>query len=122
MTQQIDLFVSENIPDQPTLPDIYEQIRQVYLNYPHPWVIGYSGGKDSTAALQLVWYALADLPPEQRQKPVQVISSNTLVETPVIVDHIQKTLKKLSRRRLKRIFLSKHKCYPLRSMIAFGSI
>ncbi len=72
--------------------NIYEEIRQVYLNYPHPWVIGYSGGKDSTTALQMVWYALAQLPSEKRQKPVYVISSDTLVETPVIVEHINQTL------------------------------
>ena len=42
-----------------SLDAIYEEIRQIYLNYPHPRVVGYSGGKDSTAALQMVWYALA---------------------------------------------------------------
>lgn len=76
----------------------YEEIRQVYLNYPYPWVVGYSGGKDSTAALQLVWYALAELPIEQRQKPVYVISSDTLVETPAIVDYIDETLAKIDKR------------------------
>jgi len=81
-----------------SLDEIYEEIRQVYLHYPHPWVVGYSGGKDSTAALQLVWYALAELPVEQRQKPVYVISSDTLVETPVIVDHVDETLKAIGER------------------------
>ena len=75
---------------------VSKQIRQVYLDYPHPWVIGYSGGKDSTAALQLVWYALAELPKEQLQKPVYVISTDTLVETPVIVDHIDQALDKIN--------------------------
>ncbi|MBE9513628.1 MAG: DNA phosphorothioation system sulfurtransferase DndC [Chloroflexi bacterium] len=81
-----------------SLDDIYEEIRQVYLNYPYPWVIGYSGGKDSTTALQLVWYALAELPPEQRRKQVYVISSDTLVETPVIVDYIDETLQRIDER------------------------
>ena len=81
-----------------SLDDIYEEIRQVYLNYPYPWVIGYSGGKDSTTALQLVWYALAELPPEQRRKQVYVISSDTLVETPVIVDYIDETLQRVDER------------------------
>jgi len=95
MLQQIDLFVPNEPPDRPSLSQVHEQIRQVYLAYPHPWVIGYSGGKDSTTALQLVWYALADLPLEQRQKPVYVISSDTLVETPVIVDHVATTLEQI---------------------------
>ena len=39
-----------------------ETIRNLYLADDIPWVIGYSGGKDSTAALQLVWLSLASLP------------------------------------------------------------
>ena len=68
-----------------TIEDVYDEIRDVYQRYPQPWVIGYSGGKDSTAVLQLVWKALESLPEEQRQKPVFVIASDTKVETPVIV-------------------------------------
>lgn len=79
-----------------SLDNIYKEIRQVYLNYPYPWVIGYSGGKDSTTALQLVWYALAELPPEQQEKSVYVISTDTLVETPVIVDYIDGTLRRIN--------------------------
>ncbi len=74
------------------LQQIYQEIRETYLRYDYPWVIGYSGGKDSTTALQLVWYALEQLPIEQRTKPVYVISTDTLVETPMIVDHTYKTI------------------------------
>ena len=77
------------------IASILEEIRQTYRDYPYPWVIGYSGGKDSTAALQLVWLALASLEPEERTKPVHVISTDTLVETPVIVDHVNGTLTKI---------------------------
>src|SRR5690348_16064562 len=49
-----------------------------------PWVVGYSGGKDSTATLQLVWLALAQLPDAKRRKPVFVITTDTLVENPVV--------------------------------------
>lgn len=83
----------ESIFKHRSLDDIYEEIRQVYLGYSYPWVIGYSGGKDSTATLQLIWYALAELASEQREKRVYVISSDTLVETPVIVDHVDTTLR-----------------------------
>lgn len=72
-----------------TIPSVLEEIRQLYRQHPYPWVIGYSGGKDSTTALQLIWHALEGLPPEERnKKKVYVISSDTLVETPVIVDYI----------------------------------
>jgi len=62
-----------------------------------PWIIGYSGGKDSTCALQLVWYALSTLAPDKRKKPVYVISSDTLVETPVIVNHIHETIERINK-------------------------
>lgn len=73
----------------------YEEIRSVYQSDSRPWVVGYSGGKDSTCALQLVWTALSELPPERRTKPVYVISSDTLVETPVIVHYIDETLQRI---------------------------
>ena len=56
----------------------YEEIRAVYEADARPWVVGFSGGKDSTCALQMVWTALSELPPERRSKPVYVISSDTL--------------------------------------------
>lgn len=79
------------------IEDIHQSIQDVYLSDARPWVVGYSGGKDSTTALQLIWYALEELPPEKRQKPVYVITSDTLVETPVIVDYITSTLEKIER-------------------------
>ena len=81
--------------DSRTLDDIHREIQEVYLENARPWVIGYSGGKDSTTALQLVWCALAGLPPEQRKYPIYVISSDTLVETPVIVSYITGTLDRI---------------------------
>ena len=57
-----------------------------------PWVVGYSGGKDSTAVLQIVWRALAGLEPEQRTKPVHVISTDTLVENPVVAAWVTHSL------------------------------
>jgi len=80
-----------------TLDGICAEIREVYLSQPYPWVVGYSGGKDSTATLQLVWNALAGLPVEERQKRVHVISSDTLVETPVIIDYIDDSLRRMEK-------------------------
>ena len=57
-----------SIFDVRTLSEIHQEIQQLYLGDSRPWVVGYSGGKDSTTALQLIWYALEELPPEQRQK------------------------------------------------------
>ena len=60
-----------------------DTIRNLYLADDIPWVIGYSGGKDSTATLQLVWYALRELPADKLTKVVHVINTDTLVESPV---------------------------------------
>ncbi len=73
-----------------------KEIQEVYLADDRPWVIGYSGGKDSTTVLQLVWESVSGLSPEERQKTVFVISSDTLVETPVIVDFINETHRRLN--------------------------
>ena len=65
-----------------TIDQLKEEIRELYLADEVPWIIGYSGGKDSTAVLQLTWLALAELPAEQRRKTVHVISTDTMVENP----------------------------------------
>lgn len=69
-----------------------ELIKQVYLQDERPWVVGFSGGKDSTALVQIVFLALQELSPSQLTKKVYVISSDTLVETPLIIDKITRTL------------------------------
>ncbi|PRG86131.1 DNA phosphorothioation system sulfurtransferase DndC [Burkholderia multivorans] len=71
---------------------IIEEIQSLYLSDPVPWIVGYSGGKDSTASLQLVWNAIAALPKEQRHKDVHVISTDTLVENPVIAAWVENSL------------------------------
>ena len=78
--------------DSRTLEDIYQEVRDVYCATGLPWVIGYSGGKDSTATVQLVWFALSKLDREALKWPVYIIASDTLVETPIIVDHLTDTL------------------------------
>lgn len=71
---------------------IVAEIRDLYLADSIPWIVGYSGGKDSTASLQLLWTALTALQPEQRTKPVHVISTDTLVENPVIAAWVETSL------------------------------
>mgnify|MGYP002818705338 CR=1 FL=1 len=90
--------------DKLAMPDLnekieilYEEIRKVYLEDSYPWVVGFSGGKDSTATLQLIWYAIRSLPKEKRQKKIYVLSSDTLVETPIVVDHIVNSLDLIDR-------------------------
>lgn len=74
---------------------IVDEIRSLYLSDTIPWIVGYSGGKDSTASLQLLWTAIASLPSEQRIKPVHVISTDTLVENPVIAAWVETSLMRI---------------------------
>jgi DNA sulfur modification protein DndC len=80
-----------------SIKDLHREIQEVYSLNNLPWVIGYSGGKDSTTAVQLVWNALKELPREKLTKPVYVISSDTLVETPKIVDYINRNIELINK-------------------------
>ena len=51
-----------------------DTIRNLYLSDEIPWVIGYSGGKDSTATVQLVWLAIKQLPTDKRRKIIHIIN------------------------------------------------
>jgi DNA sulfur modification protein DndC len=76
-----------------TIQYLHDEIRALYQADDIPWIIGYSGGKDSTATLQLIWGAILDLPPENRKKPIHVISTDTLVENPIVAAWVNTSLK-----------------------------
>ena len=75
---------------------ILSDMRDAYLGDTRPWIVGFSGGKDSTMVVQFVYYMLAGLPPAHRQKPVYVLASDTRVETPVISGRIRRELDSLA--------------------------
>jgi DNA sulfur modification protein DndC len=72
-----------------------QEIQDLYCLDAIPWVIGYSGGKDSSAILQLIWDAIAGLPPEQRKKTVHVISTDTLVENPIVAGWVRQSIEQM---------------------------
>lgn len=76
-----------------TILGLMDTVRNLYLADDIPWVIGYSGGKDSTATVQLVWLALRELPKDQIHKKVHIINTDTMVESPVIEKWVEKSLK-----------------------------
>lgn len=80
-----------------TVEGLMETVRNLYLADDIPWVIGYSGGKDSTATLQLVWLSLKELDRKELKKPVHIINTDTLVESPVIETWVTKSLKIMDR-------------------------
>lgn len=77
------------------IEDLIAQTQKLYQEDDLPWVVGYSGGKDSTATLQLVWLAIRGLAPERRTKPIHVISTDTLVENPIVASWVTLSLKRI---------------------------
>lgn len=77
--------------------DVVAEAKALYLADEIPWVVGYSGGKDSTAVLQLVWTMLRELSAGERHKPVHVISTDTLVENPVVARWVTTSLQTMER-------------------------
>lgn len=76
-----------------TIKGLMDTIQKLYLSDDIPWVIGYSGGKDSTATLQLIWLSIEKLPLEQRKKKkIHIINTDTLVESPVVSKWVEKSL------------------------------
>jgi len=71
-------------------------IKKQYLSDSRPWVVGFSGGKDSTCTLQLIYEMLLSLKPKDRIKTVHVLSSDTLVESPIISKRQKKICKMIS--------------------------
>jgi len=77
------------------ISEIIRDVQSLYQFDSRPWVIGFSGGKDSTALLQIVFQALMGLLPEQRTKTVHVVSNDTLVEIPQVVALVNDSLNKI---------------------------
>lgn len=77
--------------------DIVREIRDEYLDNTHrfPWVIGFSGGKDSTLVAHGVFEALLSVPPSQRTREVHVVSNDTMVESPVVIAHLDVITKRI---------------------------
>lgn len=71
---------------------VKENIKDQYLADSRPWIVGYSGGKDSTAMLQIIWKALEEIPEIKRKKEIHILSNNTFVENPKILQWIDKNL------------------------------
>ena len=84
--------VAELVED---IEKLTKEIQELYCLDDVPWILGYSGGKDSGSVVQLVWYAIAALPSEKRTKKIYVITTDTLVENPIISAWVRKSLERM---------------------------
>lgn len=80
------------------LGETMQAIRQAYLRRDrHPWVVAYSGGKDSTLLLQLVWEVVESLPESDRRRQIVLVGNDTLVESPLVIGHLRGSLETIRR-------------------------
>lgn len=95
-THQTSLFPSRTVTDLvEDIKNLTAEIQALYCLDEIPWVLGYSGGKDSTAVLQLIWNAIAALPPQKRTKKIDVITTDTLVENPIVSAWVRNSIKRM---------------------------
>ncbi len=77
--------------------DIKVSLRSLYLEDTRPWLVGFSGGKDSTMLASLIVEVVAGIPEDQRKKPVAILCTDTRVEIPAIVEMVEGTLARIQR-------------------------
>jgi len=84
--------------------NVIDEIIDQYMfadNTKRPWIIGFSGGKDSTAMLQLVWEALLQINKANKnlhgfvRRDIYIVCNDTMIENPVITEYVDKVLRKI---------------------------
>lgn len=75
--------------------DIKSSLRKLYLEDDRPWLVGFSGGKDSTMLASLVFDTLLSIPADKYSKPISVVCTDTRVEIPAVVEMVEDTLEKM---------------------------
>lgn len=80
--------------------DLKQRIVEEYLSEEqnYPWIIGFSGGKDSTLTAQLCLDALLDVPPSLRKREIHILANDTLVESPLVSRHLDNQLDKIRKK------------------------
>ena len=82
--------------DYQIFEDIIQEMMMVYRHDNRPWLIGYSGGKDSTLLVSLVFRAVSRIPENERNKKVYVITSDTMVENPIVKKYMHESSENIS--------------------------
>ena len=73
--------------------EIKQELHDEYVReHAFPWIVGYSGGKDSTLVAHLVFELLMELPRSRRVRAVHMLANDTLVESPPIARHMIESL------------------------------
>lgn len=75
-----------------TFRSFVDAIRLEYLSpdQTYPWIVGFSGGKDSTLVTHLVFDAILQVAPSKRTREIHIVSNDTLVESPLVLEHLNR--------------------------------
>ncbi len=76
--------------------DIIEEMTYVYKYDNRPWLIGYSGGKDSSLLVSLVVEVVMRLPEYERNKKIFIVTSDTGVENPIVKNYMHTSSEKIN--------------------------
>lgn len=78
------------VPIEDRWREVVQHVKEEYLSEAqhYPWIVGFSGGKDSTVVAHAVFEALQAIPPSLRRRPVHIVSNDTLVESPLVMAHL----------------------------------
>ena len=96
LAQQSEKTQSAPVTVIDKIPEITKEIHELYLLDEIPLIIGVSWGKDSSTILQLIWNAIAALPPKKRSKKIHVITTDTLVENPIVSAWVRNSVQMLA--------------------------
>lgn len=77
------------------ITDIKNNLRELYLNDKRPWLVGFSGGKDSTMLASIIFDTIISIPKTKRNKNVSILCTDTRVEIPAIIDMVEDTLSRM---------------------------
>lgn len=98
MTAAILPFASRNQPNAIIkYRDIVDEVKSEYLSQSQrfPWIVGFSGGKDSTVLAQAVVEAVLEISPSQRTRDVHVVANDTRVESPFVTAVLDVVLERI---------------------------
>lgn len=93
--------------------EIIEEMRLVYRHDQRPWMLGFSGGKDSTLLCQLTFEMLKTLKPEERHKKIYIVTSDTMVENPIVKAYMHRMSEAINRAsQAEQLNVEAHILYP----------
>ena len=80
----------------PEFEEVIKEMKVVYKHDNRPWIIGYSGGKDSSLLVSLVIETINRIPEEQRTKEIFIVSSDTGVENPIVQKYMHSSSQRIN--------------------------